>query len=322
MLQEEKVRDILTTEENDKQQSVIAEKPQIEILSHSLMDLKRGEEVYGKCISISFKSNIDGVVGRLTFQAEFSDLENNILDQAECSVADIERDVTYSIRIMPTQNVCDAVQRYCVKVEEVILTPVPIATGDEKIEVINHSFRETELSEPQSINSSGVDLSIRNISDKTIASATYEAFFYDSEGNILDVVRYKDYDMKPDRSRAISIVSNKVKSFDLKSYKVSLLKTITTDVEKVQIRSSELNTLENGCEEVRGIVKNISDIKIDTALLVNFKDNKNISVGTRVIIIKDLEPGMVRRFNFIFNPPKGEKVKSCSFDIGEITENN
>lgn len=326
MYQEEKVKEILTTEENDNDkkmpESIATGTAQIEILNHGLLVKRMDEKIYCKGLRLSFKNIAEATIGEAVFEVVFYDADGNTLDTAEYSIADIDKDRVVSLNMESSNIVSGDINSYNAKVVKVIMTPIPVVTGDEKIEVINHSLRETDLTDPRSINSSVIDLAIRNISDKTIASAVYEAIYYDSTGNILDTVRHKDCDMRPRSSRSISIVTDNVKSNKTKSYKVTLLKSISTDVEKVQLRGSELSTLDNGCEEVRGIVKNISDVKTDAALLVSFKDNKNINIGTRVVVIKDLEPGMVRRFNFVFNTPEGEKIKSCSFDIGEITENN
>jgi hypothetical protein len=51
-----------------------------------------------------------------------------------------------------------------------------------------------------------------------------------------------------------------------KTYRVSVLRTLTTDVEKVQLRRHEIWSVEGG-EEVRGTLKNISDVKADAALV-------------------------------------------------------
>jgi hypothetical protein len=326
LLQEEKVKDILTAEENadDKKipESIATGTAQISILNHALFVKKAGEKIYGKSLRLSFKNIAEATVGEVVFEVNFYDAEGNVLDTAEYSIADVEKDRVVSLNMASAEAVSCDINSYHARVVKVIMTPIPVVTGDERIKIIKHSLRETDLTDPRSINSTIIDLAIRNVSDKTIASAIYEAVYYDSRGNILDTVRHKDCDMRPNSSRSISIATEKVKSSNSKSYKVTLLKTITTDVEKVQLRGNELSTLENGCEEVHGIVKNISDVKTDAALMVNFKDSKNINIGTRVIVLKDLEPGTVRRFKFVFNTPNGEKVKSCSFDIGEVTENN
>lgn len=326
MYQEEKVKEILTKEENDNDkkmpESIATGTAQIEILNHGLVNKKIGGEEYGKVLKLSFKNIADASIGLAIFEVKFYNSEGIVLDTVDYSVADIEKGRVISINMGPNEAVYSDIMGYNVRAVKVVMTPIPVVTGDEKIKIMNHSLRETDFTNQHLINSGVIDLAIRNVSDKTIASVIYEAIYYDSEGNVLDIVIHKDYDIKPKRSRAISIVSDKVKNYDIKSYKVTLLKSITTDIEKVQLCGSELRTLENGCEEVCGIVKNISDVKIDAALLVGFKDNKNINIGTRVVVMKDLEPGMVRRFNFIFDTPKEEKVKSCSFDIGEIVETN
>ena len=326
MLQEEKVKEILTVEENANvkkmPESIATGTAQIEIINHGLMVKTIDEKTYCRGLRLSFKNIAEATIGEVVFEVDFYNAEGNILDKAEYTVADVEKDKVVSFNMESHETVSCNITSYNAKVVKVIMTPIPVVTGDEKIQIINHSLREIDLTDPRSINSSVIDLAIRNVSDKAIASAVYEAVYYDSTGNVLDTVRHKDCDMRPKSSRSISIATDNVKNNKSKSYRVTVLKTITTDVEKVQLRGNELSTLENGSEEVRGVVKNISDVKTDAALLVNFKDSRNINIGTRVVILKDLEPGTARRFNFIFNAPNGEKVKSCSFDIGEVVANN
>jgi len=205
-------------------------------------------------------------------------------------------------------------------------TPAPTATGNEKITILKHSISVAERDEEQEYGRSpimdGVELAIRNVSDSTIATTVFEAIFYDQEGNILDTVKHREIDLKPNTSRAIRISSSIHEHEKVKSYDVRIIRATTTDVEKVQLffRRHELRTTETGEEEIRGIVKALSEVKTDAAVVVTFYDPKKENIGTKVIILRGIEPNTVRQYCFKFKPQEGDTVRSCSFAIGEIVE--
>jgi hypothetical protein len=164
-------------------------------------------------------------------------------------------------------------------------------------------------------------MAIRNVSNKTFATIIFEAIFFDSVGNIMSKTRHREYELKPDISRGIHIVPDKSESDMFKSYKVSIIKALTTDIEKVQLRRHEIRSIEGG-EEVRGSVKNLSDVKTDAVLVATFKDLTGEKIGTQVIILRDIEPHSAKNFEFTFNPPMGEKVKEYVLNIGELIGEN
>jgi hypothetical protein len=94
---------------------------------------------------------------------------------------------------------------------------------------------------------------------------------------------------------------------------------VTTDVERIQIRQHEIRTTNNG-EEVRGIVKNISLVKTDIALVATFYNSCKENIGIRVIVLKDIEPNNIRKFHFVFKPQEGDIVKTYNLSIGDIVE--
>ena len=165
-----------------------------------------------------------------------------------------------------------------------------------------------------------VELAIRNVSQATIATAVFEAVFYDKEGNIVDTVKHGEIELKPDTSRAIYIAFPKHGYDKVKSYNVRIIRTTTADVEKVQFRRQEVRTTETGEEEVRGTVKNISEVKTDAAIVATFYDYKEEKIGTKVLILRDIEPHTVRKFEFKFKPQEGDRIRRCSSAIGEIVE--
>ena len=167
----------------------------------------------------------------------------------------------------------------------------------------------------------GINIAIKNVSDTTIATLVLKAMFYDIEGNVLDTVKHSEIELKPNTSRAISINYNKQENYQqLKSYDIKITKMTTADVEKVQLRRHEITTTDTS-EEVTGLVKNISNSKTDTALVATFFDsNKEENIGTRVLILREIESITTRQFHFKFKPMEGDKVRSYTLNIGDLVE--
>jgi hypothetical protein len=67
-------------------------------------------------------------------------------------------------------------------------------------------------------------------------------------------------------------------------------------------------------------VKNISEVKTDAALIATFYDHNKENIGTKVIILKDIEPNGIKQFHFIFKPQEGDIVETYNLNIGEIAE--
>jgi hypothetical protein len=195
-------------------------------------------------------------------------------------------------------------------------------SGNNKIVILKYFLEQPNNNALEGVRNS-IDISIRNISIDKIASALFEAVFYDSNGNTIDKVKHREIEIDPNHSRSFLITSDYILPKDMnvklaESCKVTLLKVTTSEVERVQLRRHEIRTSENGGEEVRGVVKNISDVRTDAALIATFKDEKDEKIGIKVLLLKDIEPCSVKSFHFIFNAPENEKVKTYTLNIGEI----
>ncbi len=206
-------------------------------------------------------------------------------------------------------------------------TPASTATGNERITIPKHDLsivpvpaREEEIEYGKPPTPDGVELVIRNVSDSTIATAVFEAMFFGAEGNILDTVKHKEIELQPDTSRAIRICSSIYEHERIKSYDVRLVRATTADVEKVQLRRHEMTTTETGEEEIVGVVKNLSQVKTDAAVVATFYDCNKENIGTKVVILRDIEPNAVRKYAFKFKPQEGDIVRTYSLNIGEIVE--
>jgi hypothetical protein len=199
-------------------------------------------------------------------------------------------------------------------------TPAPTATGNERITILKHSLFRAHVDSPGSVFPARVELAIRNVLDSTIATAVFEAVLYDKEGNIVDTVKHREMDLRPNTSRAINITSTITEYDRLESYDVRVIRTTTADVEKVQLCRHRIRTTEAGEEEIRGTVKNLSEVKTDAALVATFYDAKKENIGTKVLVLRDIEPNTLRQYVLKFKPQEGDRVRSCSLAVGEIVE--
>jgi hypothetical protein len=133
---------------------------------------------------------------------------------------------------------------------------------------------------------------------------------------------HKEYEIKPKTSRAITIkpTADNITGGPVKSYNINLLKTITTDIEKIQILRNEVKRVENGGQEISGILKNISNFKTDAVLIATFRDFKEETVGIKILKVNDMGPNSLRKFSLLFTPSEVDIIKSHTLDIGEMIE--
>ncbi len=291
----------------------------IAILKHDLYQKASGDAAKAVSIELSVKNVSDITIGSVLFEAELYDIEGNVLDKVEHKTADFRPDVSRTIRIDYSEPNSDKVRSYRVRVTRVAMAPEPKVTGNETVKILKHSLNGGV---PGSFSraTAGADVSIRNVSDITIASLIFEAAFYDIEGNIIDTVKHSEIELKPDTSRAITIDLKQQDASKLISYDIKIARMTTTDIERVQLRRHEIRTTDTGEEEVRGVVKNISNVKAGAALVATFFDSNQENIGTRVVTLRDIDPDDVRHFHFIFKPMVGDRVRSYTLNIGDLVE--
>ncbi len=207
-------------------------------------------------------------------------------------------------------------------VEEQATIPMPIVTGNDKVSIIKH-----QLSEMQVYNDMykvSVEFSIKNISDITISTLVFEATFYDETGRALETVTQKELDLRPGVSRGVFINSHTITPTTIKSYNVRIARMTTTETEKVQLRKQELEIEATGEATLKGLVKNISGVKTDAALIATFNNKNKEAVGEKVLILRDIEPNTLKQFNLKFKPPAGAIIDGYSIkiisDIAELNE--
>ena len=289
---------------------------QIEIVNHDFIFRNRNND--RRCVgAIINMRNISGAnIGKVTISTSFYNSEGNILDTIESEFNDFLKDKERTLCIESDK---DDIRSYSLEIKETILTPEPLATGNDDIIILNHHIQDPDITARGDKRS--IDMAIRNVSEKTFATIIFEAIFLDSVGNTMSKTRHREYELKPDISRGIHIIPDKNESDMFKSYKVSIIKALTTDIEKIQLRRHEIRSI-NGGEEVRGSVKNLSDVKTDVALVATFKDSAGEKIGTRIIPLKDIEPHSIKNFQFIFNTPMNEKVMEYVLNVGELIAEN
>jgi hypothetical protein len=198
--------------------------------------------------------------------------------------------------------------------------PVSSVTGNDKIIILKHFLWRVKDNNSRSVCKPTIELAIRNISDKTVAMAIFNVVLYNSQEEVMASFRHRETEIKSKCSRAIYLTPDNCKSGTVTGYKVTLIKTLTADVEKFQLYSHKVKILETGGEEVKGTLKNISNTRADAALVANYADYNNEKISIEVILVKDIEPGAYKDFHFIFYPPEGERIGNYSLSIGEMME--
>ncbi len=204
--------------------------------------------------------------------------------------------------------------------EERSKLPEPTATGNDRVAVLTHKLLGIGMGRDEEFPTARIELAIRNVSKSTIATVIFEARFYDQDGNTVDTVRHTEVELNPETSRLVRITSSiPVYDYDrIQSYEVRLVRTTTAETEKVQFRSYEMTTLETGEEQVTGIVKNVGEVKIDAAVVATFYDAQKETIGMRVLLVREIEPNTVKRFDLRFKPQEGDTVRNCSLAVAEV----
>ncbi len=67
--------------------------------------------------------------------------------------------------------------------------------------------------------------------------------------------------------------------------------------------------------DITGLVKNISAVKTDVSITANYLNLKNEDLGSRAIVITNIEPKSYREFKISFKPPESEIVNACALKI-------
>ena len=283
----------------------------VAILEHDIY--KKGEEALG--IELTVKNILDTIIGTALFEAIFYDEKGDILDTIESRLTELPPNMSKILHIVSSKPERNRIESYDVRLIKTTSIPTPKATGHDKLAITNHKLYLTDMGPRGPMGSDGAKLAIKNVSDEIIASVVFDVVFYDVECNIVYKFEHKETDIKPGNSRSVLIFPPERTRNVLKSYDIKVVRVMTADEEKVQVRRHEARTNEAGEEEFRGTVKNISNVKTNTALVATFYDPKKESIGTKVIILRDIEPGSLKQFHFIFKPQEGDIVKTYTLNV-------
>ena len=297
----------------------------VEMLSHKFINKNSNMEIGKNGVVIDIKNIASSSIGKAVFLAVFYNSKGDIIDTVEQAANDLVSGKARSLRILSCLS-GDIICSYDISVKDIILTPEQSVSGDDRIKILKHSFHEINETVDHWISQleSTVNVSVKNVSDKTVSTTIFEALFYDFEGHVIRSVLHKEYDIKPNCSRSfvITIECDKTKDDYARSYNVAVVKTVTADVEKVQIRKNEMKNLDNGGQEISGILKNISSNKTDAVLVATFYDYLGENIGIRVLPFKELTPDSLQRFKLIYYPPEDVKIGSYILDIAEMMDGN
>jgi hypothetical protein len=300
---------------------VVTGNEQVEIVSHSLMLKKASVAGIGKGVSFEFKNKTEASIGKLIFEAVMFDAKGNIVDTVERRINDFEAGKTYTMRMETGKAAAIDVVSYDLHIKDMVITPPPEVEGDRRIVIIRHSFQDTGLLDVGITHiKRGIELAVRNVSGENIASAIFAVDLFDAEGNFITTLKHTETDIQRNTSRAFLIQTTSIQEDIVRSYNIKVIKTVTADIEKVQLRRNEYKKLPDGRDEVSGLVKNVSSASTGAVVVVKYLDANDECIGVRTLELKNIAAGTVCKFAVVFDCPEGLYIKKRDIDIGELVE--
>lgn len=297
----------------------------ISIIKHELFNKHINAITSIKCLTIHFKNISDSHIYKVLFAVIFYDAQHNLLDTIEQDFSDFKIGAVRVINIETAPAIASQIESYELVIKSITALPKSIATGNDMVEIFKHNlligadpYDSTSVSGLIELSIGAISLSIRNVTDNILSTIIFNAELYDIDNKLIDTIRHEEYELNPFSSRAIMISSRKYAGNHAVSYNVNAIKTYTAEKEKVQIRRHEKATIPNGGERISGLLKNLSNKNSNAAVIVTFLDLNDEKIGTKVTIVNDIGPSLLKRFSFDFYPPYGEKVKSYTIDIGNL----
>ena len=185
--------------------------------------------------------------------------------------------------------------------------------GNESIHILKH--RLEYRNGVSGVRVPVVEIAMRNISEITVSNVVFEAVFYDSNDEIIDIVKHNEIEFKPQTSRAFGIPCPTGAGNRVKGYQIRISRMAKSSEEKVQLRQHKISTGETGEEEISGIVKNISTVMTNAVLVASFLDKDGEKIGAKAIFMKNIEPDSYRRFHFVFRPAQGDQVMTYTLSV-------
>jgi hypothetical protein len=270
-------------------------------------------------VEIDLKNISNNLIGYTLLELTFYDVDGNTLDTNRHKVSELDPGNSRILRYNYSGNEADKIAKYQVNVIETLILPDPIAIGNDMVSIMSHEISEMKEDERKVVHPYGAKLAIRNISDKKIAAAFFEAVFIDIEGNIVDTVNHKTTDLDAGVSRAINIYSKILEETRVKSYYIKVARVVTADVEKVQICSCRAKATRDG-EEISVIIKNLSERPIGAVVLVNFFNHADEKIGAKSIVLDSINANEIKHCRFLFKPQPGDTVVRFDPNIAEIAD--
>ncbi len=204
-----------------------------------------------------------------------------------------------------------------------------IVTGDDKIAFLSHNIHRKVIDD-NGMETTSIEFTVKNSSNSLIASVLFEAVFYDIDGAILDTVRQKTIEMKPDTNHNLCINysgddAGKISSYSLKVIEETLpIASTVTGNDKIMILKHHLTITAESYFGRRSCVdfaiRNISEVTIATVIFeaVFYDIEGNVLDTVRQTEI-ELKPDVSRTVLIIYpNTILFEKVKSYKVRIAKM----
>jgi hypothetical protein len=284
------------------------------IFNHKIFKFNKIDDTLLYGVSFDVKNISELTIGCAIFKITLFNKDNHIIDEVEEKKYELLPDKINNIRIYTKSG--ESVGSYDISIIRTTIAPTPLVVGNDKVSILKHDIALVN-NFPHSKEWKEIDLVIRNISTVNIANLTIEAIFYDIEGNIIDNKIHEEYDLLINTSRTVCIIPNetnftpgKYHYKDIWSYSVKIIEMKTSDIQRIRIKWHNRKTVGYAIEEINGLVKNICNFKTDAAVTATFYNIHGDKLGTKVMLLRDLEPGSVRNFNICYTPPNGQNVQS------------
>lgn len=275
------------------------------------------EDTTVKGVIFTIRNESEKQIGSLFIEVEFYDENGNVLDETERKIFDLVSGSERSFRIFARECNSDNIKNYGIKINKLSVLPEASVTGNVRLKILKHDMIDA-YQDGKELFPCAVEVSLQNVSDKTIATLVFDALFYDFEGNVVESVKHKEFDIKPNYSRAVLVKSSINESGIVKSYNIKADLALTTDIEKVQIRAKDIVTNKNGEAEISGTAKNISDVELDSSLMAVIYDADENVIGSKSVLFKDMKPGSVHSFKVYFKPQEETVIKRIVLFIGDV----
>jgi hypothetical protein len=287
----------------------------ISILKHELVKKTMGTDGGEKIgVELRLQNNLEKTIGTAIFEAVFYDRNGNVVGTGNQEIVEFSPGPrAVPVFIASSSNEGDEIVSYCARLVKATTPPTSNVTGNDKVIILKHSFLEMQIEVDAFL--IGVDFSMKNTSEITIATMIFEVEFFDKDGNVFEKVTQKETEFYPGQARGVRIYSSTRDFKKVKSYSVKIVKMVTADIEKVQICRQEIKLNKDGELDITGLVKNISAVKTDVSITANYLNLKNEDLGSRAIVITNIEPKSYREFKISFKPPESEIVNACALKI-------